>query len=128
MKTTACVLLTIFTMASCEAGKLKEDEVQTLQSKTKDIVSLIKQNNSDEVSKRILTAEKSGVKRHPASIENIKKFLGDIDIDKLKFGPSHFDDQRRLFVIQIVSPKNLQVEYSFDPDTGKPGKLQSIHP
>jgi len=128
MKTITYINFTVLSLTSCQAEEVKEAEVKNLQMKTREIVLLVKQNRPEEASERIISPEKSGVKRHAASIESIKRFFDGVNIDKIEFGTSSFDKERNVYVIRIVSPKNLQLEFSVDPDTGKPSKLQSIHP
>jgi uncharacterized membrane protein YkoI len=128
MKTIKYIILVVFSLTSCQAENLKESQVKSIQAKTREILLLTKQNKSEEVSERIISPEKSGVKRHAASIESIKRFFDGVDVDKIEFGNTTFDKERNVYVIRIVSPKNLQLEYSVDTATGNPGKLQSIHP
>jgi hypothetical protein len=128
MKSITCILFVIVSLTSCRADEVKKDQVRDIQTKTRQIVTLIKQDKPTEVAKRILDAKESGVKRHAASIESVKNFFDGIDVDKIEFGPSSFDAERQVFVVRVVAPRNIQLEYSVDPDTGGPGKLQSIHP
>ena len=128
MKTRNLILFIVAFASSCSAEEVPDAKSKEMQTKTKQLIQLVRQDKRGEAAKVILPPKESGVKRHAASFESVSKFFDGVDLEKIKFGPSSFDAERRVFVIRIVEPRNLQLEYAVDPETGNPGKLQAIHP
>ncbi|GAA5129106.1 hypothetical protein GCM10023212_36640 [Luteolibacter yonseiensis] len=114
--------------SACKAEPASEETTATSRTLTREIISLAKGQNTAELAKKILPAEESGVKRHAATEEGVKKILAGVDPLTVEFGPTYYSKEKSVIVVKIKAPLLIDLEYSIDPKTGKPAKLQALHP
>ena len=129
MKTIILYTLTLgLLLSGCNAEPINKEQTAQAQTRAREIISLVRDQKTEELTKIIRTAEESGVKRHAATTEKVKKLFAGIELSKIEFGPSSYDKVRGVIVVQIVAPIRIDMEFSIDPDTGRPAKLQALHP
>lgn len=118
----------IFLVSACKAEPMSKELSEQTQVRAREIIKLAKDQKTEELIKNIRPAEESGVKRHAATADKVTKIFGSVDLSKIEFGASSYDKVREVFVIQITSPIRIDLEFSIDSKTGKPAKLQALHP
>lgn len=93
------------------------------------IVRLAKDaKDTRDMKAHIRVSEVSGVKRHAATPDNVRKWFCNIDVNKVKTGRIDWFAERRLVIVRIDEPIRCDLEFYVGGSEQSDIKLQAIHP